>query len=212
MKRVEIELQIKQTPKQVEEILLKQGFTIFQKRRTIANYYTNKKFSTLGLDLKEKSIRIRTSINLLKNSKPKYFSVEHTDADFDKILKTKSNKMQLSNFKTKLLEKNLLKNNFSLILTDDKTDFVYMHPNFETNKIAFQIQNIQGIGTIVAYDNELYEGFTENKQREKLIEDIKSFGIEIENIIQVQRYKNILNNSNKLSIKQIISLLKNKNG
>ena len=87
-----------------------------------------------------------------------------------------------------------------------------MHPNFETNKIAFQIQNIQGIGTIVAYDNELYEGFTENKQREKLIEDIKSFGIEIENIIQVQRYKNILNNSNKLSIKQIISLLKNKNG
>ena len=204
MESVEIELKIIQAPEEVEKILLNQGFTIHHKVRTVANYYTNQQFSPLGLDLKEKSVRIRTSSNI--EHEPKNKKIKFSIRNSGYLCKRGTfgqNEQKFSLAKTKRFEKKLLKKNFKLVLTDDKTDYVYFHPDFENNKIAFQIQNIKGLDVIVAYDNSLYTNLSADKQRKKLIEDVKNFGIEIESETQVNRYESLLKNPYKIFIKEI---------
>lgn len=65
----------------------------------------------------------------------------------------------------------------------------------------FQIQDIKGYGLIIAYDNKNYYELDEITQREKLIQDILKYGIEILDEENVDRFKLI---GKTLSIKEIV--------
>ena len=65
----------------------------------------------------------------------------------------------------------------------------------------FQIQDIKGYGLIIAYDNKNYYELDETTQREKLIQDILKYGIEILDEENVDRFKLI---GKTLSIKEIV--------
>lgn len=193
----EIELKINQDNDEVEKLLLNQGFEVFFKRRTIANYYLPKD-QEIGdtKTLKERCVRIRTSCKI--NEKIGKFS-------FKMLNNLKSRDEETLSLKeAKKKEKQMLKNGYTLIHTDDKTDFVYV---LKDKEIVFQIQDIVGLGTIVAYDNKNYYKFSKKKQGEKLVADVEYYGIKIKDYAQVNRFE-MLGKTKKLSIKEIIKMLK----
>lgn len=195
----EIELKILNSKEEVEELLLGQGFTILFKRRTIANYYllSNQKVGD-HRTLKERCVRIRTSYKIDEKIGKLGFSL---------LDLSKSQDEEKFSFRVaKKKEKELQKNNYKLIHTDDKTDFVYV---LKEKDIAFQIQDINGLGTIVAYDNKKYYHLSREEQREKLIADVKFYGINIKDYNQVDRFE-MIGKTKKLTLKEIYKTCKKK--
>ncbi len=196
----EIELKISGTKEEIEKHLLNQGFSVFFKRRTIANYYLppNEEIGE-HKTLKDRCVRLRTSFKI---------DEEIRKLGFRKLdLSESQDEEKLSLKEAKKLEKQLLKDGYQLIHTDDKTDFVYI---LKEKDLAFQIQDIEGLGIIVAYDNKDYYNLPSKKQREKLIKDVEHYGIKIQDYNQVDRFTGI-DKSKKFSIKEIVKVCKNHN-
>lgn len=194
---VEVELKIAGTKEDNEKLLLSQDFVLFYKRHIITNYYLPPEVDENSKGLKEKCVRIRKSIRCDKDG---------TDIDGVSIFNKKKEPSNRQNIKQ---EKQYLKAGYKHILTDDKYDWVFMHKDYATNKISFQLQDIKGIGLIVAYFNKNYYGKPKKEQTELLIQDITNAGIKILSKTQVDRFK-IVKDKNKilLNMKQIEQLFK----
>ena len=207
-KVVEIELLIKGNKEEVVNKLLSEGFKIHHHCRTIANYYLP---SNEALDditkIKEKSVRLRKSIT--KDYQEGFKLGNFVILDKEKYNKyiTKSNKeFTIKTDKEAIgLEKLLLNDKFTLIYTDDKDDTVLNY----NDEFYFQIQDLKSIGLIIAYDNPKYYHLDEDMQRNKLIEDIKKFGIEPLNNKNINRFKALEKEDYKpIKIEKIIKILK----
>ena len=206
MKEIEIELKLKSTIQEIENLLLNQGFSILFKVRTIANYYSAQSFTRQ--ELKQKTVRIRTSISKDGKKFHNNFRVLNLNL-FDK--RKSFNEFEMHADEVLELERKLKQSGFNHILTDDKSDYVYLSPNFKEDNIAFQIQNIKGVGLIIAYSNNLYSTLDEKRQRWRLIKDIRKYKIPIESNKQIDRFKPILESStkNKMTIEHIIEIQQN---
>ncbi len=182
---IEVELKIAGTLVDNEKLLLSQGFILFYKRHIMTNYYLPPNVSMDEPDLKSKCIRIRKSIRLDTNG---------TDIDGISLMNAKGEPDDKSNLRQ---EKKLLKQGYTLLFTDDKLDWVLKDKNFDENRIVFQLQQIAGIGLIVAYDNRNY--YDTIDQRERLIKDIENTGIKILDYENVDRFS-IIKNKDKLML------------
>jgi len=193
---VEVELKIAGSKEDNEKLLLSQGYVLFYKRRIITNYYLPPDVDENSKGLKDKCVRIRKSVRLDKDG---------TDVDGVSLFNKKKEPSDRQNIKQ---EKQYLKAGYKHILTDDKYDWVFMHKEYETNRIAFQLQDIKGIGLIVAYFNKNYYGKPHKEQTELLIKDIENVGIKILSKKQVDRFKIVKDKNKQLfNMKQVRNLL-----
>ena len=194
---VEVEFKIAGTKEDNEKLLLSQDFVLFYKRHIITNYYLPPEVDENSKGLKEKCVRIRKSIRCDKDG---------TDVDGVSIFNKKKEPSNRQNIKQ---EKQYLKAGYKHILTDDKYDWVFMHKDYATNKISFQLQDIKGIGLIVAYFNKNYYGKPKKEQTELLIKDIVNAGIKILSKTQVDRFKIVKDENKQLfNMKQVEKLFK----
>ena len=190
---IEVELKIDGGLESVEKTLLSNDFVLFYKRHIMTNYYLPKNVSLNETDLKSKCVRLRKSIRLDKNG---------IDKDGISVMNPKG---ELTDDENLEKEKQLLVSH-TLLFTDDKLDFVFQHKDYEKNRIMFQIQQIKGIGLIVAYFNKNYYG--KPNQRELLIKDIENYGLKILDYRDVDRLS-VLKAKQvfKLSFSQVIDRL-----
>ncbi len=182
---IEVELKIVGTLEDNEKLLYKKGFILFYKRHIMTNYYLPPNVNMDEPDLKSKCIRIRKSIRLDTNG---------TDIDGKSLMNPKGEPDDKKNLKQ---EKKLLKKGYTLLFTDDKLDWVLKDKNFDENRIVFQLQQIAGIGLIVAYVNKNY--YDTIDQRERLIRDIKNAGIKLLDYENVDRFS-IIKNTDRLML------------
>lgn len=191
---IEVELKIAGTLEDNEKLLLSKGFILFYKRHIMTNYYLPPNVSLDESDLKSKCTRIRKSTRLDTNG---------TDIDGVSLMNPKGEPDDKKNLKQ---EKKLLKKGYTLLFTDDKQDWVFKDKNFDENRIVFQLQQIAGIGLIVAYDNRNY--YDTIDQKERLIRDIENAGIKILDYENVDRFSIIKNEDRlMLSFNQVVDRL-----
>ncbi len=193
---IEVELKIAGTLEDNEKNLLSRGFILFYKRHIMTNYYLPPNVSLDEPDLKSKCVRLRKSI---RND------TDGTDIDGISLMNRKGEPDDKKNLKQ---EKKLFKQGYTLLFTDDKLDWVFKDKDFDNNRIVFQLQQIAGIGLIVAYDNRHY--YDTPDQRERLIRDIENAGIKILDYENVDRFSIIKNADRlKLTFNQVIDKLNN---
>ena len=182
----EIELPIKGKKEDIEDILLSNGFQVFYKVLTITNYYLPISESIENhKTLKDRCKRLRYVEPVAK--------FKNEWQDYEQWIK----KYDIQECRKE--EDAILEQGFKKIYTDEKTDWVYKKINEE--KMFFQIQDIKDDCLIIAYDNEKYYDLDSIKQRENLINDVKKYGIEILDTINVDRFKLV---GKKLSLEEII--------
>lgn len=193
---IEVELKIAGTLEDNEKLLLSKGFVLFYKRHSMTNYYIPPEVDETDPNLKEKCLRLRKTVRLDKTG---------IDKDGISLMNPKGEKGDKENLKQ---EKELLKKGYRLLVTDNKQDWVFLDKDFENNRIAFQLQDIAGIGLILAYDNKHYYG--KDNQKQLLINDIENAGIQILNYENVDRLA-IIKNKNRLqlSFTEVVETLNN---
>ena len=186
MSIVEVELPIKGNKEDIDKMLLNNGFEEFYKVITISSYYKLKEDNDLNHStLKSRCKRIRYVEPLVK--------FKNDYQNYKEWIKEYKYEECLND------ECTLLNNGYEKIYTYEKTDYVYKNKN--EKDMYFQIQDIKGYGLIIAYDNKNYYELDETTQREKLIQDILKYGIEILDEENVDRFKLI---GKTLSIKEIV--------
>ena len=181
---VEIELPIKGNKDDIDKLLLNSGFEEFHKVITITSYYKLKNDNDMNHNtLKSRCKRLRyvEPLSKFKNKNQSY-----------KQCITKYNVK-----KCKKDEEKLLNDGYEKIYTDEKVDYVYKNDD----EMYFQIQDIKDDCLIIAYDNKKYYDLPEDEQKEKLINDVCKYGIEIIEDNNVDRFKLI---GKTLTIEEIV--------
>jgi len=188
MNVIEIEVPIKGTKYDIENKLLSQDFKVFYKVLTISDYYLpiNENIEN-HKTLKERCKRLRYVVPTEK------FVNEYQD------YKNWIKEYNLEDCKKE--EQKIFEEGYRKIYTDIKTDFVYKNIK---DDIYFQIQDIQNDCLIIAYDNKKYYEYEEIEQREKLINDVEKYGINIIDKNNVDRFKLV---GNIKSLKEIIEII-----
>lgn len=183
---VEIELPIKGNKDDIDKLLLNNGFEVFHKVITITSYYKLKNDNDMNhYTLKSRCKRLRyvEPLSKFKNKNQNYIQCI-----------TKYNVKRC-----KKEEDMLLNNGYEKIYTDEKTDYVYK--NIIEEDMYFQIQDIKDDCLMIAYDNKNYYNLPEDQQREKLINDVCKYGIEIISEKNLDRFKLI---GKTLTIEEIV--------
>ena len=183
---VEIELPIKGKKEDIDKLLLSNGFEEFHKVITITSYYKLKNDDDMNHDtLKSRCKRLRyvEPLSKFKNENQNY--------------KQCITKYNLNECKKE--EEELLNNGYEKIYTDEKFDYVYK--NKVEEEMYFQIQEIKDDCLMIAYDNKKYYSLPEDVQREKLINDVCKYGIEIIDEKNVDRFKLI---GKTLTVEEIV--------
>lgn len=183
---VEVELPIKGNKDDIDKMLLNNGFEEFYKVITISSYYKLKEDNDMShstLKSRCKRIRYVEPITKFKNDYQ----------DYQEWIKEYNYEKCVND------ENELLNNGYEKIYTDEKIDYVYK--NKTKKDMYFQIQDIKDDCLIIAYDNKNYYEFDEIIQREKLIQDIYEYGIEILDNKNVDRFKLV---GKTLTIEEII--------
>lgn len=183
---VEIELPIKGNKENIDKLLLSNGFEEFHKVITITSYYKLKNDNDMNHDtLKSRCKRLRyvEPLSKFKNENQNY--------------KQCIAKYNLDECKKE--EEELLNNGYEKIYTDEKFDYVYK--NKVEEEMYFQIQEIKDDCLMIAYDNKKYYSLPEDVQREKLINDVCKYGIEIIDEKNVDRFKLI---GKTLTVEEIV--------
>lgn len=126
-------------------------------------YYTNENLNDLSENqMKQKCIRLR-NVNFkdgYKIQNNKYFEFD-TDVVSEK---------ELSEFESKLL-----KNGYRKVFDTKKNDHHYFKEGMNSK---IQLQEIDDIGLLVYYDNSIYYDLPLDEQRNKLIDELNSYGFD----------------------------------
>ncbi len=187
MNKFELSLKISGNQESIAKKLILKGFEVLWKVKTTDKYYIkNNNIAVYANDLKDNCLRLRRVESLINNEVRCYFDNKHilTDLEFKmlgdlEILK----EIDINN-----LEKKLEEMKFKRLLVTTKIDFVLKRDDY-----VFQIQDIDGCGLIVSYDNEKYTKFSYKNQRKKLIEDLEKFEFQIIDYNDFDKLKEILN-------------------
>lgn len=129
-------------------------------------YYTNTSVENLTEnEFKNSCIRLR-NVNLTDEEKKDNFKIQN------KILKNirseKINKKDLEKFEEKINSFG-----FNKILEASRKDHHYKNDEIPG---TIQLQEVDGIGLLVYYDNKNYYHLDETEQRKKLIDELNSYG------------------------------------
>jgi hypothetical protein len=125
-------------------------------------YYSNKDLDGMSEnEMKNACIRIRSCDN-------KKYEIQNNMID-------ELNKKRVSKFFLKGFEKKLAKYGFKKIVDTIKKDHHYYKEGMNSR---IQLQEIEGIGLLVYYDNSNYYELDLETQRNKLIDELNSYGFD----------------------------------
>ena len=132
------------------DMLLKHGLKLYYTCVTHDIYYTDKELDGLTENqMKNSCIRLRYCDGINRDIKDK------------KELENK--------------EKELIKKSYKKVFDTIKFDFQYCH---DTMKSKVQLQDIKDVGLLVYYDNPDYYDYPLDEQRNKLIDELNSYGFD----------------------------------
>ena len=186
MKQIEITTRVNNTLEEVDSILTKQGFKVIRKSKIKDKYMTNyyselRKDNILEILPKCVLIRYADDVDGKELKKITYknkvyendivISEEKISVDIDDI--NKANKIfEALGFKT------IVNVNYDII--------VYSNDNIE---LCFQ--KVEGLGLLLEYENENdFDGVSSDKimnEKEKMLEEIKTYNLDITNDIDVKK-------------------------
>lgn len=186
MKQVEITTRVRNTIKEVDEILSKQGFKIIRKFQMEDNYktfYVNDLNKNNVLDILSKCVIIR----YLKMSNGKVVKVlTYKNKKYDKSTVLYEEKIEVNIDNINNADKLLDALGFKTILKINNNSVVYSN-----NKIELCFQNIEGLGLLLEYENSKdFTGFSNEdilKEKQKMLEEIKKYNLDITNEIDVKK-------------------------
>jgi adenylate cyclase class IV len=187
MNKFEVSIRISGDQENIAKKLMLKGFKVLWKVKTTDRYYIkNNNIAVDTNDLKNNCIRLRKVESLINNEINYYFNNKHILTDLE--LNMLGNLEVLEEDDINSLEKKLEEMKFKNLLVTTKIDFV-----LKRDEYVFQIQNIEGFGLIVSYDNEKYNKFSYKNQRKKLIEDLEKFEFQIIDYNDFDKFKELLN-------------------
>ena len=126
-------------------------------------YYTNANLNDLSEnEMKEKCIKLR---NVNFKDVYKIQGNDYLKLDTDVIAEN-----ELSEFESKLLE-----NGYKKVFDTTKKDHHYFKKGMNSK---IQLQEIEGIGLLVYYDNSIYYDLPLEEQRNRLIDELNSYGFD----------------------------------
>ena len=169
---VEVGIKLDKPIEYYDKMLRNNGSTNIRNIETIDYYYTNKSlYNMTENEMKNACIRFRMCKGIKTKEMPScYFQNYH-------IFKNdKENIFETSVYELPQIEAELYKNGYKKIIKTKKYDYQYRFPNM---KSMIQLQDIEGIGLLVYYDNPDYYDLPVDWQRRKLIEELNSYGFEI---------------------------------
>lgn len=194
MKQIEITTYVNNTLDDVDDILKKQGFKIIRKSR-IEDIYKTLIYKELNkntiLDVLSKSVLIRY---LRVNDKDEFKKLTYKNKIYDNNTVISEEKINVSiddvNKANKLLEllglKTIVNVNYDVVV-------------YSNDIIELCFQNVEGLGLLLEYENTNdFEGYSNESilnEKYKMLEEVKTFGLNISNDIDVKKaYELIIRN------------------
>ncbi len=161
---VEIGIKLDQGFKYYDNLLKSHGLTNDFKVITHDIYYTNKSLDGLSeSEMKNACIRLR--------------SCNHTNYKVQNNLINGLDVEEVSNHEFNDFENRLATFGYKKIFDTTKKDYHYYKDGMSSK---IQLQQIEGVGTLVYYDNKDYYEFDLEIQRKMLIDDLNSYGFHID--------------------------------
>lgn len=162
MSIVEVGIKLDKSLNYYKNLLEKNDLKIVYEVTTHDIYYTNKELDNLTeREMKEACIRLRSCND-------SSFIVQN---DFSNLGIKEVLKEDLLTYEEKLKELNYKK-----VFDTEKRDYHYFKDGM-TSRV--QLQDIKDIGVVVYFDNKKYSGYKEEIQRNKLIEELNTYGFNI---------------------------------
>lgn len=156
---VEVGFELKENFEYYDKLLKSNGLNNDFNCLTHDIYFTNQNLDDLSEnEMKEKCIRLR-SVN------GTYFKVQNS---FDVIAEST---IPINNID--LFEKTMFDKGYKKVFDTKKVDHYYFKEGMTTK---IQLQEIDKIGLLLYFDNKKYYGYTLEKQRKFLIDEINSYG------------------------------------
>ncbi len=145
-----------------DKVLKEHGLINDYKVKTHDMYYTNKSLDNLTeRQMKDACIRLRSC----NNGK---YQIQNNMIN---------NLNELSKWKLRFFERKLSKEGFYKIFDTTKYDYHYFKEGMNSK---VQLQQINGMGLLVYFDNSNYYDLELNEQRKKLIDELNSYGFKID--------------------------------
>lgn len=193
MKQVEITVRVNNNEHEIKDILENQGFKIIRNSR-IEDKYVSQLTDKLNGDnipyILENCVLIRKII--LKDSEVKKITYKQKKYENGNLLYEEKTSVNIDNIENvvKLFSKLGFKN-----LVDVNYDcFVYSN-----NKIELAFQNVEGLGMLLEYESaEDFEGKTTEiiyNKKQKMLKEIKSLGLNIENNTDIRKATELIKKS-----------------
>ena len=169
---VEIGIKLDKSIEYYDKMLRDNGATNLRNLETIDYYWTNKELCDMTEnEMKNACIRFRMCKGIKTKEMPSC-----RFQNYQIFRNDRENEFESSIYELPQIEAEFYKNGYERILETKKYDYQYRFPGM---KSTIQLQNIENVGLLVYYDNPDYYDLPVGIQRQKLIEELNSYGFEI---------------------------------
>jgi adenylate cyclase class IV len=169
---VEIGIKLDKSIEYYDKMLRDNGATNLRNLETVDYYWANQELCDMTEnEMKNACIRFRMCKGIKTKEMPSCrFQNYHI------FRNDRENEFESSVYELPQIEAEFYKNGYERILETKKLDHQY---RFLGMKSMIQLQDIENIGLLVYYDNPDYYDLPAELQRQKLIEELNSYGFEI---------------------------------
>ncbi len=194
MKQIEITTRVNNTLEEVDNILTKQGFKVIRKSRIEDNYKTsfyNELKKDNILDVLSKCVLIRY---LNVNDEQEFKKLTYKNKVYENDTVISEEKINVNIDDVKKADQLFNSIGFKTIVNVNYDVIVYSN---DTIELCFQ--DVEGLGLLLEYENENdFDGVSNEeimKEKEKMLEEIKKYNLDITNDIDVKKAFELIENS-----------------
>lgn len=174
---VEVGMLLKHDTEYYHKMLLKRGFKLVFACATRDRYYTKQNLDGLTENqMKKACIRLRFSMVLLDETATDINELKQQKLSLKDVYKnglSDNYRTECNVEEIRKQGKQLEKDGYELVFNTLKFDHHYTRPGMVSR---IQIQEIEDVGVVLYYDNSNYYGLPLDAQREKLLEELNSYG------------------------------------
>ncbi len=174
---VEVGMLLKHDMEYYHKMLLKHGLSLVYACATRDMYYTKQNLDGLTENqMKKACIRLRFSVKVFDETSENIDDLKQGKSIEEVYKKAFKNGCETNHDdfqKTLKQGKQLILDGYKQVFNTLKFDFHYCKAGM---KSRIQIQEIEGVGVVVYYDNSDYYGLPVDSQREKLLDELNAYG------------------------------------
>ena len=186
MKQIEVTVKVKNTLKEIDELLTSKGFKLIRKSRVEDDYVCPKE---LKVD-KNNILEVLSScvlIRYLKTAEAEFKKLTYKNKEYSKDgVVISEEKINVSIDDTKKAQELFEKINFKKLVSVHYDVIVYSNNDYE-----FAFQDVEGLGLLLEFENENdFEGVSDEtivSEKQKMYEIIKTYGIKVENNYDIKK-------------------------